>query len=407
MTDTKKDVRLAFSILHFSDLHLDANFASSYLPTKVARQCREQLRQTLRHILELAKTRKADAVTIAGDLFERERLSHDTAAFLYEEFDKLSPIPVFIAPGNHDAADAVSLYQRGRWPENVNIAIKPSLTEWRLSKDFSLWSAAHLSPSDRQNFLESFRVPEPAAGALKPFPMLLLHASVMASRTTDLRAHAPLTLDDVRAAGFTLALLGHYHTSRVLRSEKLVAVYPGSPEPLGFQNEGGHDVAWIQLTPGEAPSVELYPIATLNFENLAIAIDDCQHREQLLDKILQITQEKKLAHSILRLQLTGQAAASLQLDLDLLTTRLEKEFAYLRLEDLTRPAWDWEKLVEEPTARGEFVRDMRSLSEREPARQEFYREALHYGLQAFEHEDIRLQSFADSNGKNDEKNQSR
>ncbi len=381
---------MAFSILHFSDLHLDANFASSYLPAKTARQCREQLRQTFRRILELAKTRKADAVTIAGDLFERERLSHDTSSFLYEEFEKLSPIPVFIAPGNHDAADAVSLYQRGRWPENVTIAIKPALTEWRLSKEFSLWSAAHLSPSDRQNFLDGFRLPEPAS-ADKPFPILLLHASVISSRASDLRAHAPLTIDDVRAAGFTLALLGHYHTSRIIRSDKLTAVYPGSPEPLGFQNEGGHDVAWIQLTPGALAEVELLPIAALNFETINVSVDDRQHREHVLDKILHLANEQKLANSLVRLRLVGQTPPALQLDLEVLAARLEKSFSYLRLEDQTRPAWDLEKLAIEPTARGEFVRDMKILSEREPAQAALYDEARLYGLQAFEQEEIRLQ----------------
>lgn len=392
---------MPFSILHFSDLHLDANFASSYLPAKVARRCRERLRQTLRRILELARTRQAGAVTIAGDLFERERLSHDTASFLYEEFEKLSPIPVFIAPGNHDAADAVSLYQRGRWPDNVTIAIKPALTEWRLSKDFSLWSAAHLSPSDRHNFLESFRVPEPS-GPNKPFPILLLHASVMASRTAEVRAHTPLTLEDIRASGFPLALLGHYHTSRILRSDKLLAVYPGSPEPLGFQNDGGHDVAWIQLTPGEPirpPNVELLSLATLKFETVTIQVDDCRHRDHLIDKILQVAHERKLVDGIVRLQLSGQVVETLDLDLEAITGRLEKNFTYLRLEDLTRPAWDLDKLTEEPTARGEFVRDMRGLIEREPVQKSFYTEALHYGLQAFEQEEIRLRDMVDSNGK--------
>lgn len=70
---------LPFSILHFSDLHLEAAFATSRLPAKLARRCREQLRQTLRRIMEIANYRKADAVTIAGDLFEREHLTPDTA----------------------------------------------------------------------------------------------------------------------------------------------------------------------------------------------------------------------------------------------------------------------------------------------------------------------------------------
>jgi sugar phosphate isomerase/epimerase len=36
------------------------------------------------------------------------------------EIERLARIPVFIAPSNHDAADAGSPYQRSRWPENAS-----------------------------------------------------------------------------------------------------------------------------------------------------------------------------------------------------------------------------------------------------------------------------------------------
>lgn len=378
---------MPFSILHFSDLHLEAAFATSRLPAKLARRCREQLRQTLRRIMEIANYRKADAVTIAGDLFEREHLTPDTAAFLAQEFAALAPTPVFIAPGNHDAADAVSLYQRGHWPENVNIAIKPGLTEWRLSKEYSLWMAAHLGPSERQNFLNNFQLPETAA---RPFPILLLHASAVPNHFDDSRAHAPLTLEEIRKAGFTLALLGHYHTARVMRHDNVIAVYPGSPEPLGFNENAKHGVAWIELNPGQVPKIELLPLAALHFDSFEINVEGCAQREQLLDKITAQARAQDLSTHFVRIKLTGQAAATLHLDLDLLAERVEKNFGYVSFENHTRPAFDLTRLAEESTVRGEFVRNMLAALERETEKQSLYSEALQYGLQAFEQEEITL-----------------
>lgn len=381
---------MPFSILHFSDLHLDAAFAASRLPAKVARRCREQLRQTLRRILEIAQYRKADAVTIAGDLFEREHLTPDTATFLAHEFAALAPTPIFIAPGNHDAADAASIYQRGHWPENVNIAIKPTLTEWRLAKDYSLWMAAHTGPSERQNFLKDFHPPENAAREAKPFPILLLHASAVINHFADSRAHAPLTLEEIRQAGFSLALLGHYHTSRILRHENTVAVYPGSPEPLGFHENAKHGAAWIELQTDAEPKIEMLPLAALYFDTLEIDVTDCAQREQVVDKILTTARTQEMSSHFVRMKLVGQAAATLQLDLEVLAERVENSFDYVSIENHTRPGFDLQKLAEEPTVRGEFVRNLLAAIAREENKSELYYEALQYGLQAFEQEEITL-----------------
>jgi len=380
-----------FSILHFSDLHLDAAFSGSRLPVHVARLCRDQLRQALRNLIDLAKSRQADAVTIAGDLYERDRLGPDTAAFLAHELERLTPIPVFIAPGNHDAADASSLYQRGCWPDNVNIAFSNELSEWRLSDDYSLWSASHLTPSDRQNFLHDFHLPDRQAdGNRRHVPLLLLHASIKSSGAEDDHSHAPVTLDEIRQAGFALALLGHYHSFKHLRENHLTAVYPGSPVPLGFQEDGNHGAVWITLKDNTQPTVEFIPLPGLRFATIEVPADGCEHRDQLIDRIIAVAQEKNLQQAFVRLRLTGVALASLQLDLEVMANRLSDHFGYVRLENETRPAKDLRQLAAEPTVRGAFVRDLLEWIEREPDKRSLYAEALSYGLQAFEQDDIAL-----------------
>jgi DNA repair exonuclease SbcCD nuclease subunit len=383
---------LPFSILHFADLHLDGAFTGSRLPATLARRCREQLRQTLRRIIDLAKERGANAVTVAGDLFERARLSPDTAAFLTSEFERLAPIPLFIAPGNHDAADAGSLYQRGRWPENVNIFASNRLTERPLTKEISLWSAAHLSPSERQNFLQHFQLPSSNTAR---FPILLLHATLLPSPATTNNTHAPLTIENIRQAGFPLALLGHYHTAQIAQTENTVAVYPGSSEPLGFDEPGQHGVCWVQIEPGLPPKIETIPLAELRFETVEVAVDDCSDRDQLFDKILALQKARDFGKAFVRLRLVGNAQPSLFLDLPVLTHRIQSHFAFVHLENLTKPSADLQQLAQEPTVRGVFVHEVLAAQEADnggakPESQRRYMDALIYGLQAFNQEEIAL-----------------
>jgi len=115
------DLARKIRFIHTSDVHLDTSFAGSGLPSKIGHRKREAIRGTFRRILDDAKRESVDFILIAGDLFEHDRITPDTTAFLNQQFDNLRPIRVFIAPGNHDPYLAGSPYCQESWPENVHI----------------------------------------------------------------------------------------------------------------------------------------------------------------------------------------------------------------------------------------------------------------------------------------------
>ena len=382
---------MSLSILHFADLHLDASFSKSLLPPQVANECREQLRKTLSNLVDLAKDRHADVVTIAGDLFDRDRLNTDTAAFIVQQLGRLHPIPVFIAPGNRDPADAKSIYQRGRWPENVNIALSHNLTEWPLSADFSLWAAAHLTRHDRINFLEKFQAPLRSAGESRGTAILLLHGKLSSEPApTDRDSGTQLFLGDVRNAGFALALLGHWHTPEQRRESGVIAVYPGSPEPLSFEERDAHGAMWLELEAGQEPKIEFLPTAKLRFEEIDFAIDQFASREQLVAAVPALAAERKLDQAFVRLRLTGNCAASLRLNSRDLANQMQARFRYLQVENATSPDVDLQALAAEQIVRGAMIRALNEASAHEPQQRELYDEAQYYGLQAFAQGDIIL-----------------
>ena len=85
--------------VHCADLHLDTPFSGLGDAAKAAvRQA--ELRQTLLRIVE--KARGADALLIAGDLFDQASVEAETLRVLRRGFASLGDTRVLIAAGNHD-----------------------------------------------------------------------------------------------------------------------------------------------------------------------------------------------------------------------------------------------------------------------------------------------------------------
>jgi DNA repair exonuclease SbcCD nuclease subunit len=117
-------------LLHFADLHLDTPFR--WATPELTRSRRQALRQTLHRICELAGEHQVDALTCGGDLYQNERFTPDTVAFLGAIFAALDPLPVFLAPGNHDWFGPKSLYRQLDWSPNVHVLDAAAMTNKRI-----------------------------------------------------------------------------------------------------------------------------------------------------------------------------------------------------------------------------------------------------------------------------------
>ena len=105
-----------FNMVHTSDLHLGSLFSST---PEVAEQRKQEQLDTLRQILDLCTANKADALLIAGDMFDSMRVENS----YLEQIKRLIShynLRIFITPGQHDPATPDSCYNTD-WPQNVHI----------------------------------------------------------------------------------------------------------------------------------------------------------------------------------------------------------------------------------------------------------------------------------------------
>jgi DNA repair exonuclease SbcCD nuclease subunit len=63
------------------------------------------------NVIDLANDIRADALLIAGDFFDNDRVRDGTVAFAGEQIARFKG-PAYLLPGNHDPMDAGRIYWR-------------------------------------------------------------------------------------------------------------------------------------------------------------------------------------------------------------------------------------------------------------------------------------------------------
>jgi DNA repair protein SbcD/Mre11 len=335
-------------LLVFADLHLDAPFA--WAGPDAARMRRRALRDALVRIAELAARERVDAVCCAGDLYEQERFTPDTAAFLGQVFADLAPIPVLLAPGNHDWLGPASLYRQQTWSPNVHVFEQARLVPLRLDDGFTLWGAAHCAPANTPGFLDGFTV---SGGGVH---VALFHGSErgeLGLQGGRKEPHAPFRASQIPQAGLHHALVGHFHTPRDASHH----TYPGNPEPLTFGETGDRGAVLVTIGPDGSVERERHRVATSAVSDVTVELDpqvthSGQIRERVAAALAPLT-------GTVRLTLTGEVQPDVTVSLHDLADLAPHLHLVPRISRL-RVAYDLEALAKERTVRGQFVRDVQA-----------------------------------------------
>jgi DNA repair exonuclease SbcCD nuclease subunit len=336
-------------LLVFADLHLDAPFAWAGPPAARAR--RRALRECLTRIVDLAARLRVDALCCAGDLYEQQRFTPDTMAFLRESFARLDPMPVLLAPGNHDWLGPASLYRQAGWSGNVHLFTEPELRPYVLADRFTVWGAAHCAPANTPGFFDSgFRTDGPGVH------VGLFHGSEQgdfAGQGEGKVPHAPFRADQVRAAGLHHALVGHYHAPR----DGPDHTYPGNPEPLTFGESGERGAVLVTVDDEGRVSRQRHRVAVSAVADLRVDLTGAAHAGEIRDRVAAALSGRS---ATVRVTLHGDLAPEVDLDLADLADAAPHLDALVIRPGSIGVAYDYDRLAEEKTVRGQFVRDVRA-----------------------------------------------
>lgn len=334
-------------LVALSDLHLDTPFA--WAPVEIGRLRRQDLRQCLVATLTLAASVGADAVVLAGDIYEHERITPDTTAFLARVLAEVDPLPVLVAPGNHDWYGRTSAWATTSWSPNVHVFDGRRLGPYALRDGLHVWGAAHHAPAHTPGFLDGFRVDR---GGVH---IGLFHGSERAGiqlEGADKEPHAPFEASAIPRTGLHHAIVGHFHRRR----EGAHHTYPGNPAVLAFGEPGDGGAVIVDIDEHGRVERRWVGVATRHVGDVEVDVTGCADADDVTGRV-----EAALAgvSGLIRLTLTGELAPEVELvdaDLGRLATGAIDHLVVRRAK--LRVAYDLDALREEATVRGQFIRNV-------------------------------------------------
>ena len=366
-------------ILHTGDVHLDSPFTLEDPSVSTAR--REELRESFRAMINHVRTNGIELCLIAGDLFEYEYATRETASFLATEFAKASDCRFVIAPGNHDYYSPGGLYAKTVFPDNVFIFREPTPSRFDFPElDCTVYGCAFTAPYMETNPMTGFRPTDPGR-----INILCMHADT----SSPISKYCPFPEHDVFESGFDYAALGHIHNSRGIKHENDVYyAYCGSLEGRDYSECGykGAIAGTIDKAGGRV-SVSLRGIrfSRRRYADEPLNVTGAADAAEVSDALSKLIADNSFSDdSLLRVTLTGSVSLDLRVTRADLLPAASGLYSF-ELRDETVPLFDRDKLMRDNTIRGAFFRRLLpALEHGSREEREVASAALRYGLAALD-----------------------
>lgn len=328
-------------VLLFSDLLLDR--AYEWAPPEVADERRAAARDVLVETLGVARAQNVDVIACAGNLFDRRTIRPSTMKWLVAAL-KSAPAPVLISPGSRDYVGTLGGYSRRVWPDNVTVFDGDYFVPYELATGLTIWGAAHTEAHRSRSFFDH-RVVE-GDGA-----HIALFSGTDVARTAggELAPTAPFDEDAIERAGFTHSLVGS------ATQQQFFQRYTSAGFPLAHDFGDGAGGGCVVLSvSGATVQREFIPLNSTGLCEVEVDLTGASTTREVMKRV-----RSALADSsgTVRVVLTGRVAPDLEVERD--------DLAHL-LPRGSRLIIDWQagldldlaSLADEPTVRGQFVRDV-------------------------------------------------
>ncbi len=380
-------------IIHTADVHLDRCFAGSGLPSGFGNRRRQSLRDVFHAIVQRAGEWPADALLIAGDLFEADRVSRDTVAFIEAELASIPNVAVYIAPGNHDPFTPQSPYAQEAWPHNVHIFSGPEWTSHRMKDGpLTVHGFAFDGPDVSENPFGSLNLAEAGSEGVH---VAVAHGSERSHQPPEKDAYAPFDVNDAAADGLAYLALGHFHALTKLEAENgTMAYYAGAPEGQSFRETGLHHYLEVEIL-GADVHVTPVPASRTVYAVHTLACDDFVSTQDLIEAIRETAEDENLPHAT-RITLTGLCVPNIVDALGAVHDVLAPDFEHLALLDRTDPLEDYEEIVRDETSLASFVRtlnDQIADTAHEDVQRHLLERARELGVAAFRQREMEIRNI--------------
>lgn len=318
--------------IHCADIHLDSPLESVF-PPEAARDCRAALLSTFAGLVGLADSSGADALLIAGDLFDSDNTSRKTLRYVLDLFAAHPDLPVFCLAGNHDSGSFAGCDDL---PPNLHL----------FGSDWTYYELGDV-------MIAGGTAPAPDGLSLSPdrVNIVLLHGQVNGSPSGDYA----VSFQRLKDKHIDYLALGHIHSYREAELDSRgVACYSGCLMGRGFDECGVKGYVLVEVTNSRV-SHRFVPYAPRTLHEVRCDVSGCASQLDF-ETAARAATSKIPQGDLVRLSLTGDLSPDCAPDLRQLEQALAGSFRFLRLRDETHLKIDPAAYENDISLKGEFIR---------------------------------------------------
>ena len=353
--------------VHIADMHFDAPFTSLNSKENLGEKRRLEQRNAFKKVIDFIEKNGVEYFFIAGDLYEQEYVKKSTIDFITKEFNRIPNTKIFITPGNHDPYLKNSYYATHDFGDNVMVFLSPKVEKYE-DENVNVYGMAFNDFYMNSSELESVNVP-----FSNKLNILVAHCDLNGSKDEDGFSYNPVLESKLNGLGFDYIALGHVHKNNIENKNKIY--YPGSTISLGFDELGSHGMIAGDITKSGF-SMEFVELDDRKFEEIEIAVDGLNSKEELAEKILDRYINDMTMYKIV---LVGRR--NFEIDTRLLLQMVSHD-NILKIKDCTNLAIDLGHIALQDTLKGMFVREVCKMYEQGLCSEKEYQKAIEIGLEA-------------------------
>lgn len=322
-------------LIHCADVHLDASLESVFSPAQAAIY-RKELLANFARLVELTDENKADALLIAGDLFDSDNTCEQTVRYVLELFAAHPELSVFYLPGNHDGG---GLCDRDDLPDNLHL----------FGTDWTYYDFGDLT-------IAGGTAPDPNALRLSPNKtnVVLLHGQVNGTDGT-----YNISFSKLQNKSIDYLALGHLHTFREASlGARGVACYSGCLMGRGFDECGPKGYVLLEYEPTTGRLTHRFVrFAARTLHEVRVDLSNCRSARAAETAVKQQIADIPTT-DVCRLVLCGNLPPDAAPDLLGLQAALDGRFRLFRIKNETTLAIDPNDYLHDVSLKGEFIRQV-------------------------------------------------
>ena len=329
--------------VHIADMHFDSPSVNLSEKDIMGDLRRLEQRKVFKKIIEYIKENNIKYFFISGDLYEHKYIKQSTIDYINKLFEEIPETNIYIAPGNHDPYTKNSYYNKYNWSKNVKI-FGPKVEKIE-TQDANIYGYGfddfYCSDSGVENIeIEQTEKPN----------ILIIHGNIDGSTIEDMQYNS-MSKKMLQEKGFDYVALGHIHKKDYNTEENQKIVYPGSTISLGFDELGEHGMIVGDVEKNKLET-QFIKLDDKQFTKRELNVDNIYSKEELIEKINELEIEE---NNYVEIILIGNRNFEIN-KYDLIKYILNNNI--IKIKDNTKIAYDLEKLENENTLKGLFIKEM-------------------------------------------------